>query len=56
MWFSSPVRPNSLEQEAGGIVIPFQTLPEETSGEVCALVHLDENTVSSHLPLGLAEA
>lgn len=56
MVLSPTLTPNSLEQESRGVSVLFQTLPEENSGEVCAVVNLEENTVSGWLPLGCAEA
>ena len=50
------MRPNSLEQESGGVSVLFQTLSGETSGEVCASVNPGENTISGPLPVGGAEA
>lgn len=50
MWSSLPssltVRPNNSEQESGEVLVLCQTLPEETSGEVCVSVNPNENTVS----------
>lgn len=50
MWSSLPssftMRPNNLEQESGNVSVLCQTLPEETSGEVCVSVNPNENTVS----------
>lgn len=51
----SPLKPNSLEQEPGGISDLFQTRQEEISGEACDFINLDKNSVSGHLPMGCAE-
>lgn len=43
---SPPLKPNSLEQEPGGISDLFQTRQEEISGEACDFISLDKNSVS----------